>query len=215
MSSLLARLRRAVKRRLFLDPGRDRRQQPERVVAALGIEPGEDVADLGSGPGYFSLRFARAAGPGGRVYAVDTDPDMLAIVEVEARRAGLDNVVAVRAEPDRVDLPGAVDLVFLANAYHHLPDRERYLRRLSGLVRDGGRLAVVEPRPAGLAGFFGHATDPARVRAELEAAGWRLEARFDFLPSQSFQVFRRGGEAEGSVAGPEGARSVPEGRTPD
>ncbi len=215
MSSLLARLRRAVKRRLFLDPGRDRRQQPERVIALLGIEPGGQVADLGSGPGYFSLRFARAVGPDGRVYAVDTDPDMLALVELEAQRAGLDNVVVVRAERDRVDLPGAVDLVFLANAYHHLPDRDRYVRQLSRLVRDGGRLAVVEPRPAGIGRLFGHATDPAQIRSELEAAGWQLEASFEFLPNQSFQVFRRGGEAGASVAGSEGSRSVLEGRRAD
>lgn len=211
--SLIARLRRALKRRFFLAPGRDRWQQPDRVVAALGLRPGDRIADLGAGPGYFSLRLARAVEPQGRVYAVDSDPDMLALVEAEARQAGSSNVVPVAAAPDRVELPEQVDLIFIANAYHHLPDRPRYLTSLAGLVDGGGRLAVVEPRPDGLfARLFGHATEPSLLRAELEAAGWELLEEVGFLPRHSFLILGRRAEAA------RGDRSTAEppthGRTP-
>lgn len=193
--NLIVRLRRAVKRRLYLGSGRDRWQQPDGVVAALGLRPGNRVADLGAGPGYFGLRFARVVGPEGRVYAVDTDSDMLALVATEARRAGLSNVIPIAVAPDRVELPERVDLIFIANAYHHLPERPRYLPWLAGLVDEGGRLAVVEPRPDGLfARLFGHATDPAILRAELETAGWELLDEIDALPRHSFLILGRRGD---------------------
>ena len=60
------------------DPGRDEWQKPEAVLAHLALKPGETVADIGAGSGYFTVRLARAVGPGGKVYAVDIDPQMLA-----------------------------------------------------------------------------------------------------------------------------------------
>src|SRR3990172_9550282 len=78
--------------------GRDEWQQPERVVEALGLEPGARVADLGSGGGYFTFRLARAVGPTGKVYAVDVDEDLNAYVAERAREEGHANVETVLAE---------------------------------------------------------------------------------------------------------------------
>src|SRR5260370_36463777 len=70
-------------------PERDRWQMPSEVLAALGLKPGEVVADIGAGSGYFTMRFARAVGPEGRVYAVDIAARVLEYLKKEARKQNL------------------------------------------------------------------------------------------------------------------------------
>jgi len=172
---------------------RDAWQQPERVVAALALVPGQRVADLGSGAGYFTLRLARAVAPGGRVFAVDVDPGIHALLEERLAAASVPNVTIVLATPDDPGLPaGGVDLVFTSNTYHHLPEQSAYFAGLRKVLAPGGRVAIVEydPEKAGwFARTFGHATPPGTIAADLERAGFRRVAQHDFLARQSFQVF--------------------------
>jgi SAM-dependent methyltransferase len=169
--------------------GRDRRLQPDRVVTWLGLRPGMRIADIGAGFGYFAFRFARAVGPDGLVLAVDTDPDLRAEVGREADRLGLPQVRPIDAMPDDPAIPEPVDLVFLSASFHHLPDRVRYFRQVRDRLRADGRVAILEPSPGRFDWLFGHTTDPAQVRAPLEAAGYRHVASADFLRGSSLQVF--------------------------
>ncbi len=171
-------------------PRRDSWQRPDAVLAALDIRPGERIADVGAGGGYFAVRFARATGPTGIVYAVDTDEDMLDSVAEAAARAGLSNVRPIRADPDGPVLPERVDLVFLCNSYHHLPDQPRYFEGLAPQLAPDARVAILEAVPGGLqARLFGHVTAPAQIREQLQAAGYQLEAGHELLARYSFQVF--------------------------
>src|SRR5262249_6406020 len=99
----------SLKKWAYEGSGRDESQQPDRVVAALGITHGDRVADLGSGGGYFTFRLADAVGPNGKVYAIDIDPDMTELVARMAPDRGARNLEALPAEPGRPHLPhGAV-----------------------------------------------------------------------------------------------------------
>jgi len=171
--------------------GRDRWQHPDEVMRALAISPGAQVADIGAGGGYFTLRFARAAGPTGRVFAVDIDAELLRRVAERAQSERLANVETILAKPDDPLLPsGGVDLIFLCNTYHHLDNRVEYFRRVRSSLRPGGRLAVVELRGEGwLAKIFPHATRRDVLQSELGSAGYRLEKQFDFLSRQHFLIF--------------------------
>jgi ubiquinone/menaquinone biosynthesis C-methylase UbiE len=181
----------ALKRCAYEGFGRDDWQQPERVVAALGLEAGDHVADLGAGGGYFTFRLARAVGPGGRVYAVDVDEGMLEHIRERAQAEGFANVEPVLAVADDSGLPPAsTDLVFVSNTWHHLPEPRTYFARLAERLRPGGRVAVVELREGGFPP--GHHTAPEAIRADLEAAGYHRVAAYDFLDRQSFQIFARG-----------------------
>ena len=177
-----------VKRFMYEGFDRDEWQRPDEVVAALALAPGQQVADLGAGGGYFTLRFARAVGPEGRVFAIDVDPDMVAYLEQLAADAALPQVVPVLAEPDDAKLADAsVDLVFVSNTFHHIEQRITYFARLRRALRPGGRVAVVELSK----NFFppGHRTPPEEIQKDMDAAGYtRLESH-DFLPRQSFQIF--------------------------
>lgn len=120
-----------LKRFLYEGFGRDRWQQPAEVIDALDLEGGENVADIGSGGGYFTFRLADAVAPGGRVYAADVDSEMIAFVSDMAIDRGYDAVLALLAEFNDPLLPtGEIDLVFTCNTYHHLQNRSVYFRNI-------------------------------------------------------------------------------------
>lgn len=173
--------------------GRDGWQEPERVVQALELRPGDRVADLGSGSGYFTFRLARAVGPTGYIHAVDIDEAMNADLRARAKQEGHANVEVILAKPDDPLLPpGAIDLVFTSNTYHLMKDRTAYFARLKRYLKPEGRVAIVDFDHRGWTWLIGHSTDPETIRAEMRAAGYRLAREHTFLSKQSFLVFSRG-----------------------
>jgi arsenite methyltransferase len=180
----------ALKGALYSGFGRDRWQKPEQVITALGLEPGDRVADLGSGGGYFTFRLARAVGSSGLAYAVDRDRRLLDAIAARASKEGVANVRTVFAATDDPALPEPVQLVFVSNAYHHLDDRVAYFRSAARYLAADGRIAILEGKKEGFfARLFGHATSPGTIRAEMRSAGYRVVAADDILPRQSFLIF--------------------------
>ena len=174
----------------FEDPSRDAWQQPDKVVEALALPPDAKVADVGSGTGYFAVRLARAV-PQGRVYGVDVEPDMGRYLGERAKREGLSNLTPVLADAADPRIPEPVDLVLVVDTYHHIGDREDYFRRLKGSLTPGGRLAIIDfQKGQPLGPPEAHKLAPEQVRAELEAAGWRLTQTHGFLTAQYFLVFQ-------------------------
>src|SRR5205814_6362155 len=109
-------------------PERDAWQKPDQVVGALGLAKGQTACDIGSGPGYFTLRLARAVGPSGFVDAVDLEARMLQALRDRLDKAGVRNVAPVLAIADDPLLPpSACDLILVVDTYHHFPDRTAYL----------------------------------------------------------------------------------------
>ena len=175
--------------KVFDDPERDAWQKPHEVIQALALKPDAVIADIGSGTGYFSVRFARMV-PKGRVYGVDTAPEMVKHLSERAKREGLTNVVAVTAAPGDPRLPEKVDLLILVDVYHHIDDRERYFRRLQNSLKPGGRIAVIDFRLDSPQGPPVSARiAPDRVKAELKRAGYALAQEHTFLSNQYFLVF--------------------------
>lgn len=175
--------------KVFDDPERDAWQKPHDVIQALALKPDAVIADIGSGTGYFSMRFANMT-PKGRVYGVDIEPDMVKYLAERAKREGLKNVTAVAGAPDDPRLPEKADLIILVDVYHHVGDRERYFRNLQKSLKPGGRIAIIDfrmdspegpPKSARIA--------PDRVKDELKRAGYALSQEHAFLPNQYFLVF--------------------------
>jgi arsenite methyltransferase len=175
------------------DPSRDAYQKPDEVVRALALRPGEAVADVGSGSGYFALRLAAAVGPSGRVYAVDVDPDMVRHLNRRVRDAGADNVRSILAAPDDPLLPeSSVDRFFICDTWHHIEDQAKYLALMKKMLRPGGEVVMIdfkkEATPMGPPLEMRIARD-ALVK-QMQDAGFRLAAEHSFLPYQYFLVFR-------------------------
>ena len=170
--------------------GRDKWQEPEQVIADLELRPGDRVADLGAGAGYFTFRLAKAVGPTGHVYAVDVDKGLIEYISERARDDGFANVSVILAKYDDPSLPvDSVDLIFTSNTYHHLEDRVAYFRNARKYLRPGGRVAIIELAGKGwFDSWFGHWTSSATIREEMEAAGYQFQHEFT-LPRQFFLVF--------------------------
>jgi SAM-dependent methyltransferase len=176
--------------KVFDDPERDAWQKPHEVIQALKLEPDAVIADIGSGTGYFAARFAHRV-PQGRVYGVDTEPDMVKYLSERAKREGLKNVVAVQARPGNPRLPEKADIIVLVDVYHHVENRERYFRELQKSLKPGGRLAIIDFRMDSPAGPPKSARiGPERVKEELKRAGYILTEEHAFLPYQYFLMFR-------------------------
>jgi len=176
--------------REFDDPNRDAWQKPHEVITALALKPDAVIADIGSGTGYFSVRFAHMV-PKGRIYGVDIEPDMVRYLANRAQREGLKNVIAVQAAQDDPRLPEKVDLIILVDTYHHIEGRERYFRKLHEFLQPGGRIAIIDFRMDSSDGPPKSArSTPESISTELNAAGYVLVQMHDFLPKQYFLIFQ-------------------------
>ncbi len=183
-------LRRLMRRQLATT--RARWQQPDRVLRALGVERGTVVADIGSGPGYFTTQLARAVGARGRVYAVDPEPEVLQVLV--KRLNGAQNVTPVLSRDDDPLLPPAsCDLALFVNAYHHVADGPAFVRRLARCLKPGGRLAAIDwaYRETPVGPPMHRRIPPDRLLRIGRRAGLRPVARHEFLPYQYFLVFAR------------------------
>jgi ubiquinone/menaquinone biosynthesis C-methylase UbiE len=170
---------------------RDDWQQPQKVIAALKIQPGAIVADLGSGGGYFTFRLAEAAGPTGKVYAVDVDQDMVDLIAKTAKEKAAGNIEPILAKANDPRLPKTgVDLIFTSNTYHHIDNRVAYFANLRQYLRPGGSVAIIDfDRRAWLEGLLRHYTPSEFIKREMEQAGYTLRQEYDFLDRQSFLIF--------------------------
>jgi len=175
------------------NPQRDREQKPDEVIKALNLNDGDRVADIGAGSGYFSVRFAHAVGADGRVFAVDTSPDMVLHMNRRIRDLKLANMIAVLSAPDDPLLPdNSIDLFFICNTWHHIQNRDHYLALMKKILRPGGRIAMVDylkkALPVGPPPQMKIARED--LIREMESGGFGLTEEHSFLPYQYFLIFK-------------------------
>ena len=154
------------------------------IVAAMQVEPGDTVADIGAGTGLFTSLLSEAAGPGGRVIAVDISEAFVARVADRAEREGLTNVETRVSNERSAELPaGEVDVAFLCDVYHHFEFHEDMLRSIRRALKPGGRLVVIDfERIPGVTREFlmGHVrAGKDVVLAEVRDAGFELVEEVD------------------------------------
>jgi SAM-dependent methyltransferase len=177
-------------------PERDDFQQPDAVMAALALRPGERVADIGAGSGYFTRRVAHAVGPTGVVWAIDIAQEMLDYLAARAAEEKLAIIRLVKVERDDPRLPeGQVDTVLLVDTLHYIKERGAYCRKLRPGLAPGGRVVVIdyipkpwEERP------WGPPPEQKMSREEVDAAmaeaGLVPVRVHDFLTEQFFVEYR-------------------------
>ncbi len=160
------------------DPEREKWLPSLVVVQQLGLRPGTSVADIGAGTGYFAIPMARAVAPGGHVFAVDMQPEML-----DRLRARLEPgvpVVLVEGEAARTTLTDhGVDLAFYANVWHEFDDQAAVIAEAARILRPGGRIAILDWRPdveQPPGPPLEHRIAAADVEGALRRGGWSVEA---------------------------------------
>jgi ubiquinone/menaquinone biosynthesis C-methylase UbiE len=161
----------------FETESRENYARRHEIVAAMGLEPGMAVADIGAGTGLFTRMFAEQVGPMGKVYAVDIAQPFLDHIARDAKDRKQKQVVTVLGSQDSTNLPAqSVDVVFLSDVYHHLEKPEKTLASIKRALRPRGRLVVVEfDRVEGRSSEFvlKHVrASQAVFRKEIEGAGF-------------------------------------------
>jgi ubiquinone/menaquinone biosynthesis C-methylase UbiE len=173
------------------DPKRDAYQKPHEVVHALGLKPGEVIADIGAGSGYFTFHLARHVGQNGKVYAVDVSADMIRHINRRIRDAQAGNILTVLAEPDDPLLPESVNRFFICDVWHHVEDQPKYLSLMKKLLKPGGEIVIIDFHKAEIP--VGPPRQMRIAREDLikqtQRNGFRLKQEHTFLPYQYFLVF--------------------------
>lgn len=171
-----------------------RLERPERVaglkvdyiLSKLALKPGQTVADIGAGPGVFSLPIARAVSPGGKVYAVEIDQAFLDHIAVRTREQHVENVKPVLGKFTDPALPARdVDFALFHDVLHHIEDRAGYIKALAPYMKPGGRIAVIDLPANG-----SHKDEPNLVVTKDQAKEWMAAA--GFTPVEEFDGLSEG-----------------------
>jgi len=176
---------------IFDSPGRDERLQINRVMDMLGIRPGKNVADIGAGSGWFTVRAARRVTASGTVYAVDINPEAIHYIDQRAKKEQLQNVKTILSNADDPQLPGnIIDAVLLLKTYHEVAHPVVLLTNLRASLKPGARIGVIDRKGNG----ENHGVGKDVVVREAAQAGYELRDSQNFVKGDGmdyFLIFRR------------------------
>jgi ubiquinone/menaquinone biosynthesis C-methylase UbiE len=128
-------------------PEREKEEQPSKLYDVLNLKAGEVVADIGAGSGYHTFRLAERVGPKGKVYAVDIQPEMLAIIKKRMKEKLLENIEPILGAEANPKLPdSSVDLILLVDVYHEFSYPYEMTTAMIKALKPGGRLVFAEFR---------------------------------------------------------------------
>jgi SAM-dependent methyltransferase len=175
-------------------PERVTEERPDEVVALLGLKPGDRVADIGAGTGYFSRRLAKRVLPGGIVFAEDIQPEMLDLLAKNLRNEGIANVQGVLGTiTDPRLAANSLDLVIMVDVYHEFDHPFEMLAAITVALKPGGRVVFVEYKGEDPTVPIKrlHKMTEAQVRKEAEVQPLEWVSTIDSLPRQHVIIFRR------------------------
>ncbi len=171
---------------IFEEPGRDKRLQIDRVMDLLNIRPGSVVADIGAGGGWFSVRAARRVAPNGRVIAEEINPKAILSIQQRAKREQLANIETLLGTPDDPKLtPNSLNAALMLKVYHEIAHPQLVLASLRAALKPGARFGIIDRNGTG----GDHGLNEPIVRAEVERAGFRQVARYDFTKADGQDYF--------------------------
>jgi SAM-dependent methyltransferase len=184
---------------LFNNPRRDRWEQTSQILKALKLKKGTVIADIGSGPGYFTYRFSHLVGESGRVFAVDTVRKHLEYVEHFREKFKMPNITTIHTDGKTIGLSGKkVDVVFLCSLYHNiygmatLEARETFIKSIKNTLKADGLLylvdnGLVEP---GILPYHGPYIAKELIIGQLNHYGFDLVEQYQPVAQRYLLVFK-------------------------
>jgi cyclopropane fatty-acyl-phospholipid synthase-like methyltransferase len=171
---------------IFETPGRDERLQINRVMDLLGIEPGKNVADVGAGSGWFTVRAARRVTNSGTVYAVDINPEAIHYIDQRTKKEHLQNIKTILSQPDDPQLPAnSIDAVLMLKTYHEIAHPVMLLRNLRSSLKPGAKIGIIDRNGNG----ENHGVSKDVIVREAAQAGYELRDTEDFVKADGMDYF--------------------------
>lgn len=178
----------------FYRPERVQTEKPEELLDVLQIKRGDVVADIGAGPGFFSLRAAQHVGPAGKVFAVDVQQEMIDGLRRMREKSGLKNIIPILGSADDPKLPtNSVDEVLIIIAYHEFSHPAEMMHHIFTAMKPDAQMLIVEykaedPNSSVSAPHKMRGTDIIR---EISSFNFRLDKVLDMIPTQHVFIFRK------------------------
>ena len=173
---------------------RQNEERPDLLIDSLGIQPGQVVADIGAGSGYFTRRLAAKVGQEGRVMAVDIQPEMLEILRRNLTQSGIHNVRMILGKETSPNLPpNSVDLVLMVDVYHEFSFPHEMMTQIHSALKPGGQVVWVEYRledptvPIKLL----HKMSRQQVHKEATFQGFEFVRSYEGLPRQHVLFYKK------------------------
>jgi SAM-dependent methyltransferase len=171
---------------IFEYPDRDKKLQINRVMDLLGITTGKNVADIGAGSGWFTVRAARRVGPTGAVLAEDINPAAIEYIGKRVLKENLSNVRTVLGAPDDPRLPaGSVDAVLMLKVYHEIAHPVPTMKELQRALRPEAKVGIIDRNGDGA----NHGLKHDVVVKEMGEAGYKLVGTYDFTKADGQDYF--------------------------
>ena len=181
---------------LLNNPCRREWEQTAKYAAEVGLKPGQTVADIGCGPGYYSFILSKKVGPSGKVLALDLKKGHLDFIDAYVKTNGITNITTINNEIDSLTLPeNSVDAAFICSLYHvlyseNLKERDAFLADIKKVVRPGGRFFVIDNSPMdGDLQYHSNYIDKQLIVAQLHYYGFKLKKYRQFIPQRFLLEF--------------------------
>jgi SAM-dependent methyltransferase len=185
---------------LFNNPRREEWEQTSKIIDCLKIQPGSTIADVGSGPGYYTFKFSELTGESGKVYAIDTVQDHLDYVKKISQKFDLRNIETIKDRADAAGLnPDTADLIFMCSLYHIIYTtateevKDRFVASLKDALKPGGRLVIVDNAVVqnGQLPYHGPHIAKELVIGQLYYYGFDLTDQYQFIPQRYVLIFKK------------------------
>lgn len=171
---------------IFEDPKREENLQINRVMGILQIKEGSNVADIGAGSGWFTVRAARRVGEKGTVYAGEINQDYINYINERAAKENLSNIKTVLGKEDNPLLPDkSVDAVLILKTYHEIAQPVRLMKNLRKSLRPNARVGIIDRNGTG----SDHGINQETVVKEMAQAGYKLLETHDFVKPDGMDYF--------------------------
>jgi SAM-dependent methyltransferase len=185
---------------LFNNPRREEWEKTSEIIDCLKIQPGTAIADVGSGPGYYTFKFAELTGTSGKVYAIDTVQNHLDYVKSLCQKYDFTNIETIKDRADGAGLePESADLVFMCSLYHIIYTtsieevKDRFVGSIKDAMRPNGRLVIVDNAVVqdGQLPYHGPHIAKELVIGQLYYYGFDLIEQYQFIPQRYVLVFKK------------------------
>ena len=176
---------------------RDKREREERtdlLLEALALQPGMVIADIGAGTGYLSRRMAPLVMPGGKIIALDLQPEMVNFLQTGVKRSGLSQIEVRLSSVDDIKLPkNSIDMAIMVDVYHELAYPYEVMNSIMQALKPRGRIVFVEYKAEDARVPIKplHKMSEAQIKREAGIFSLEWERTVSTLPWQHVVVFRK------------------------
>jgi ubiquinone/menaquinone biosynthesis C-methylase UbiE len=197
----------ATKRRAFLEdfilfnnPRRENWEKTSEMVRSLNLKPGTSIADIGSGPGFFTFKFSSLVGDKGHVYAIDTVKEHLDYINNFVSRNGINNVNTIQTTEHNIGLGNEqVDVAWMCSLYHIIyvtyneKAKDEFIESIKKALKKDGILYVADNGlvPDGVLPYHAPYIDKNLLIGQFQSYGFRLIRQYQFIPQRYILAFKK------------------------